>query len=604
MNGLINRQYVGARYVPKIMGEWNKALQYEALSVVTYMGNSFTSKIPVPSNIDITNEKYWINTANYNAQVEEYRKETEKITKEFNYYKNYVTPEMFGAIGDGENDDTDAFQKAINSGNPIIIANTYRITYKLNATKENTTIIGLIDGVPSDKNALKNKKSHILIDFEDDYGFEVGQGFSIKNCSISCNVTHDIQSNYSDLPNYGALFHTTKQYYGLNFENLFIICCSSVFDFTNTAQIYANNIRVFCYNGFAKIIDAKDNNYFNNIHIWSYRFGSFPNYDNYAKTHSTAFTFNGCDGQHISDCLINSQYNGIELTDTMLDAVNIEFDDMGRNCIIMKGAAGNRIVNISNIHASNSSYLGSVLDISSGHCNISNVKAQFYCSVIYAHGGSVNASNIYEENAIGLIENLNDKFNVNVSNINNCLIGGHINTFNAIETEFTHQNTIEKNNPSINGLGDHLYPYEFKINCINDSRFLLYNRLGSVDASRETLIFLNKGEHRINFTTYPLKDGVRYVNFVCTNNSGNTSEYRLIAPKTTEDYLLAMYRTTNNEIFLSKKVSIDGGQFFIKEMLNDNRPFTDNENGMMYYYNSNYYMKTSAGVKKITAEIN
>lgn len=75
-NELINRQYVGARYVPKIMGEWNKALQYEALSVVTYMGNSFTSKVPVPANVEITNTDYWVNTGNYNAQVEEYRKET------------------------------------------------------------------------------------------------------------------------------------------------------------------------------------------------------------------------------------------------------------------------------------------------------------------------------------------------------------------------------------------------------------------------------------------------------------------------------------------------------------------------------------------------
>lgn len=76
MNGLINRQYVGARYVPKIMGEWNKALQYEALSIVTHLGNSFTSKVTVPVNIDITNTDYWVNTGNYNAQVEAYRKET------------------------------------------------------------------------------------------------------------------------------------------------------------------------------------------------------------------------------------------------------------------------------------------------------------------------------------------------------------------------------------------------------------------------------------------------------------------------------------------------------------------------------------------------
>ena len=88
MNGLINKQYVGARYVPKIMGEWNKALQYEALSIVTHLGNSFTSKVPVPVNIDITNTDYWVNTGNYNAQVEEYRKETENVANDLANYKN------------------------------------------------------------------------------------------------------------------------------------------------------------------------------------------------------------------------------------------------------------------------------------------------------------------------------------------------------------------------------------------------------------------------------------------------------------------------------------------------------------------------------------
>ena len=75
MQELINRQYVGARYVPKLMGEWNKALQYEPLSIVTHLGNSFTSKVPVPVNIDITNNDYWVNTGNYNAQVEACRRE-------------------------------------------------------------------------------------------------------------------------------------------------------------------------------------------------------------------------------------------------------------------------------------------------------------------------------------------------------------------------------------------------------------------------------------------------------------------------------------------------------------------------------------------------
>lgn len=84
MNGLINRQYVGARYVPKVMGEWNKALRYEALSIVTYKGNSFTSKVPVPANIDISNTTYWVNTGNYNAQVEAYRQQTAQLENRLN----------------------------------------------------------------------------------------------------------------------------------------------------------------------------------------------------------------------------------------------------------------------------------------------------------------------------------------------------------------------------------------------------------------------------------------------------------------------------------------------------------------------------------------
>lgn len=114
-NGLINRQYVGARYVPKIMGEWDKALQYEALSVVTYMGNSFTSKVPVPANIEITNEDYWVNTGNYNAQIESYRKETENIATLLK--SAIVNVKDFGAKGNGIADDSTNIQNAIDYAN-------------------------------------------------------------------------------------------------------------------------------------------------------------------------------------------------------------------------------------------------------------------------------------------------------------------------------------------------------------------------------------------------------------------------------------------------------------------------------------------------------
>lgn len=75
------RQYIGARYVP-IFGrkgeqsiQWDNTGTYEPLTVVLYQGNSYISRQFVPVGIDITNEDYWAETGNYNAQVEQYRQE-------------------------------------------------------------------------------------------------------------------------------------------------------------------------------------------------------------------------------------------------------------------------------------------------------------------------------------------------------------------------------------------------------------------------------------------------------------------------------------------------------------------------------------------------
>ena len=76
-------EYVGARYVPLIAQpvEWSKDTAYEPLTIVLHQGNSYTSRQAVPVGIEITNEEYWAVTGNYNAQVEQYRKETERATQ-------------------------------------------------------------------------------------------------------------------------------------------------------------------------------------------------------------------------------------------------------------------------------------------------------------------------------------------------------------------------------------------------------------------------------------------------------------------------------------------------------------------------------------------
>lgn len=117
--GLINRQYVGARYVPKIMGEWDKNIPYEALSIVTYKGNSFTSKIPVPAKVDIGDETYWVSTGNYNVQIEEYRKEALEAKQ----------------LANNTNTDLQAFKKNQTNTNNEINNNINSTTSALNTLK-------------------------------------------------------------------------------------------------------------------------------------------------------------------------------------------------------------------------------------------------------------------------------------------------------------------------------------------------------------------------------------------------------------------------------------------------------------------------------------
>lgn len=85
------RQYIGARYVPKFFDwngstEWRPGVAYEALTIVTRNGNSYTSKIPVPSNIGApeSNPEYWVSTGLFNEQIESIRQLAENTSSELN----------------------------------------------------------------------------------------------------------------------------------------------------------------------------------------------------------------------------------------------------------------------------------------------------------------------------------------------------------------------------------------------------------------------------------------------------------------------------------------------------------------------------------------
>lgn len=75
------KEYIGMRYAPLFYddgnggAEWNQNDTYEPLTIVQYQGNSFTSRQYVPAGISINNTTYWLETGNWNSQVEQYRRE-------------------------------------------------------------------------------------------------------------------------------------------------------------------------------------------------------------------------------------------------------------------------------------------------------------------------------------------------------------------------------------------------------------------------------------------------------------------------------------------------------------------------------------------------
>lgn len=90
-------QYIGSRYVPIFAdpAEWNSARTYEPLTIVLNEGNSYTSRQFVPAGVELANTDYWLETGNYNAQVEQYRQEVIDYATKLN---NYIPVENTAAF--------------------------------------------------------------------------------------------------------------------------------------------------------------------------------------------------------------------------------------------------------------------------------------------------------------------------------------------------------------------------------------------------------------------------------------------------------------------------------------------------------------------------
>lgn len=74
-------EYIGPLVGPVFAdpAEWTPTRSYEALTIVLHEGNSYTARQDVPIGVQITNENYWLETGNYNAQLEQYRRDVLRV---------------------------------------------------------------------------------------------------------------------------------------------------------------------------------------------------------------------------------------------------------------------------------------------------------------------------------------------------------------------------------------------------------------------------------------------------------------------------------------------------------------------------------------------
>lgn len=155
------RQYIGARYVMKVYEntldpssmEWEASTAYEPLTMVTFNNSSYLSKMDVPNTVGdpSTNPTYWALTGSYNGQIANLQDQIDELKG------GVVTPQMYGAIGDGVTDDTTAFNDMIAAatGYIFIPEGTYLINSSL-SIPSNTVIVSkgeFIDGRTVDEAA-------------------------------------------------------------------------------------------------------------------------------------------------------------------------------------------------------------------------------------------------------------------------------------------------------------------------------------------------------------------------------------------------------------------------------------------------------------------
>lgn len=128
-----NNIYVGARYIPRIMGEYNNETAYEALDIVTSGGVGYISRQPVPAGTAVTNKEYWTMWGSGNAAID-------ALTQRVSTNENDISALETGLQKTNQN-----LQKTNQNLENLVIPWEPASTPKGDGSTDNTTAFGQLD---------------------------------------------------------------------------------------------------------------------------------------------------------------------------------------------------------------------------------------------------------------------------------------------------------------------------------------------------------------------------------------------------------------------------------------------------------------------------
>lgn len=148
---MANRQYIGARYVPKVFNnngsnEWVSGITYEPLTIVTYLNNSYTSVKPVPSNVGSPNlaTEYWACTGDFTGEIDDLRELISDTASTLNTKIDTQDNALQGQINtiNGKLTSIDKLNRSVNR-KFIFIGDSYNDADKMHCADDLIYLLGL-----------------------------------------------------------------------------------------------------------------------------------------------------------------------------------------------------------------------------------------------------------------------------------------------------------------------------------------------------------------------------------------------------------------------------------------------------------------------------